>query len=122
YDSELRTKYLISNLINNGFQKIYDQFYSHFTTSSDLTQAKSYCYTNSTLCAGGSVNGSDILEIVACGNCFQILTNTALNLPNLVGSVYWYMTSGYSFGFSPSSTIDQNLAETRLNSFLKLTH
>ncbi|CAF1007353.1 unnamed protein product [Brachionus calyciflorus] len=75
---------------------------------SDIAVAKSYCTSNSILCVGGSLNNSDILELVACANCLQILTNTTVNSPKLVGSVYWYMTPGVSFGFSPSSTIIQN--------------
>ena len=98
-------------MINNGFQKVYDQFYSHYTKYSDIALARSYCNSNSILCAGGSLANSDILLLVACGNYFQILTNTTRSIPNLVGSVYWYMTPGYSFGFSPSSKIDQSKAD-----------
>ncbi|CAF0865388.1 unnamed protein product [Brachionus calyciflorus] len=112
YNSVLTTKYSISYLINNGFQKVYDQFYSHRTMSSDLTTARSYCNSNSILCAGGGLVDSDILELVACGNCFQILTETLIDAPNRVGSAYWYMTTGKSFGFSPIFTITQNTADT----------
>ncbi|CAF0966961.1 unnamed protein product, partial [Brachionus calyciflorus] len=106
--SLLTRNYPISNLTNNGFQKVYDQFYSHVTMYSDLELARTYCNSTSILCAGGSLTNSDILELVACGNCLQILTETTLNSPNLVGSVYWYMTPDLSFGFSPSSIIFQD--------------
>ncbi|CAF1030617.1 unnamed protein product [Brachionus calyciflorus] len=108
----LTRNYPISNLINNGFQIVYDQFYSLGTMYSDMSLAKSYCNLSSILCTGGSLTNSDILELVACGNCNQIFRNTTLNSPNLVGSVYWYMTPGQSFGFSPSFTITQNTADT----------
>ena len=32
---------------------------------SDIAVARSYCNSNSILCAGGSLNNSDILELVA---------------------------------------------------------
>ncbi|CAF0997441.1 unnamed protein product, partial [Brachionus calyciflorus] len=108
----LTRNYPISNLIDNGFQIVYDQFYSHGTMYSDMSLAKSYCNSNSILCAGGSLTNSDILELVACGNCYQIFRNTTLNSPNLIGSVYWYMTPGKSFGFSPIYTISQSSADT----------
>ncbi|CAF1081140.1 unnamed protein product [Brachionus calyciflorus] len=79
---------------------------------SDVTLAKSNCCSNSILCVGGGSADSVILNLVACGNCLQILTNTTVNIPNLVGSVYWYMTPGVSFGFSPIYSITQNSADT----------
>ncbi|CAF1098867.1 unnamed protein product, partial [Brachionus calyciflorus] len=110
--SLLATNYPVSNLTNLGFQIVYDQFYSNSTIYSDLTLLRNYCNPNSILCAGGGLANSDILLLVACGNCYQILTNTTKNSPKLVGSVYWYMTIDYSFGFSPSSTINQNRVDT----------
>ncbi|CAF0962669.1 unnamed protein product [Brachionus calyciflorus] len=108
----LARNYSISSLTNNGFQKVYDQFYSNYTMYSDLAIAKSYCTSTSILCAGGGQTNTDILELVACGNCFQILTNTAKNLARLVGSVYWYLTPGESFGFSPLRTFDQQTVDS----------
>ncbi|CAF1023597.1 unnamed protein product [Brachionus calyciflorus] len=48
------------------------------TMYSDMSLAKSYCNSNSILCAGGGLADSNILGLVACGNCFQILTNTTV--------------------------------------------
>ncbi|CAF1122101.1 unnamed protein product, partial [Brachionus calyciflorus] len=110
--SLLTRNYPISNLINTGYQIVYNQLYSHYTSSLNLMSAKSICNYNSILCAGGSLANSDILELVACGNCFQVLTNTTSNSPNLVGTVYWYMTSPLSFGFSPIFSITQSSADT----------
>ncbi|CAF0991711.1 unnamed protein product [Brachionus calyciflorus] len=111
YISGLIPKYSICSLINNGFLKVLDQFYSFNTTTLDLMNARSNCNSNSILCAAGGLVNSDILELVACGNCFQIMTNTTLNTPKLVGSVYWYLTPGKSFGFSPSFTISQTTSD-----------
>ncbi|CAF1111037.1 unnamed protein product [Brachionus calyciflorus] len=111
-DSLLARNYPISNLISIGFQKVYEKYYSFPTTSSDLTGAKMNCNSTSILCAAGHHEAnSDILELVACGNCFQILINTTINSPNLVRSAYWYMTPGQSFGFSRSNRIYQSQAD-----------
>lgn len=64
------------------------------------------------MCAGGGATSSDILELVSCGNCYLILTPTTVDMPVYVGSAYWYMVSGNSFGFSPIYEILQNKADT----------
>ncbi|CAF0922766.1 unnamed protein product [Brachionus calyciflorus] len=112
YNSGLATNYSISSMINNGFEKVFDKFYSHQTNYSDIANATRNCNSNSIFCAGGGLINSDFLDLVACGNCFQILTNTTLNTPKLVGSVYWYLTPGKSFGFSPSFKITQATSDT----------
>jgi hypothetical protein len=44
------------------------------------------------------------------------------NQPQQLGQVYWYRTSGKSFGFSPSATIRQTSADNEdLNSPLRLS-
>jgi hypothetical protein len=45
--------------------------------------------------------------LVACGNCLRVLAVTELNKPNYVGSAYWYYTPKKSFGFAPTSSINQ---------------
>ena len=90
---------------------VYEQFYSHSTMSTDLDNARSQCNTTSILCAAGGLVNSDILDLVACGNCYAVLSPTTLNSPVFVGSVYWYMTAGKSFGFSPNSIITKNSAD-----------
>ncbi|CAF1054990.1 unnamed protein product [Brachionus calyciflorus] len=87
-DSLLARNYSISNLINIGFQKVYDRFYSHSTSFSELDKVKMNCTSNSILCAGGGETNSSFLELVACGKCFEILKNTTLNSTNLVGSAH----------------------------------
>lgn len=66
---------------------------------------------NSILCFAGGPTGSDTLSVVACGDCFSIITDTLLNQPVFHGAAYWYMTNTYSFGFSDVSSITQNPAD-----------
>ncbi|CAF1094151.1 unnamed protein product [Brachionus calyciflorus] len=108
----LTRQYSITSLLTNGFYKVYDVFYDNYTLGSDFDRIKDQCSIYSILCAGcGSVD-SDILDLVACANCYSVLTPTEQNKPVLVGEAYWYMTSPLSFGFSPNSTIYQNSADT----------
>ena len=64
------------------------------------------------MCVGcyNSAN-SNLLLTFACGNCLNITQSTALNTPNIYNGVYWYFTSGYSFGFSDTPTINQFLLD-----------
>ncbi|CAF1097323.1 unnamed protein product, partial [Brachionus calyciflorus] len=107
----LRTNYYLNNLISLGFTLIYDQFYSHATTSLELDNIKNQCNINSILCVGGGLVNSTILDVVSCAICRSVLTPTELNKPDYVGSAYWYMTSPYCFGFSPVYNISQDLAD-----------
>ena len=95
-----------------GFVTVYEQFYSHWTMSSDLKNVRNQCNSNSMLCAGGGLKNSDVLELVSCGNCHAVLTPTSLNDPKYVYTAYWHMTDGQSFGFSPIYTINQSSADT----------
>ena len=80
--------------------------------TADLDSARAQCDADSILCAGGGAVNSDNLDVVSCGNCYSILTPTVQNSPVFVGSAYWYMTSGYSFGFSPIYLVSQHTADT----------
>ena len=65
------------------------------------------------MCVGGSNLDSDnTLLVVACGNCLSITSQTQPNKPTLLGSVYWYYSPGFSFGFAPDSLIIQDLSDT----------
>ncbi|CAF0838132.1 unnamed protein product [Brachionus calyciflorus] len=108
---KLAKNYSITYLQEKKFIKVYDVLYSYITIQSDLDNIKNKCNINSILCAGGGLVGSDVLDLVACANCYSVLTPTEKNKPVLIEEVYWYMTPDHSFGFSPNATIDQNSAD-----------
>lgn len=90
-----------------NFRTVYNTTYSTKISSQQLNDIKSDCTENTLLCAGGGVGNTDKLYLIACGNCRNVLQNTYRNKPKYSGSAYWYFTPGYSFGFSPNSTIKQ---------------
>ncbi|RMZ97522.1 kinesin kif17, partial [Brachionus plicatilis] len=68
--------------------------------------------SNSVLCAAGGLANSDNLLLISCANCQVVLTPTIINSPVFLGSAYWYLTDGKSFGFAPDSTVNQHNADT----------
>ena len=103
----LQNDYSINSLLNMGFTTIYNQTYGYATKDAEIIDLKKNCTPESILCVGGGQIGNDNMRLVACGNCFSVLNVTALNTPNYVGSAFWYFTPTKSFGFSPSSSINQ---------------
>ena len=104
----MEKNYPISKLKNLGFVNIYNQTYFHATTNQEIYNLKSECNYFSILCVGSGQVGSDLMDVVACGNCLEIIKETNLNEPRKVDTAWWYFTSTYSFGFAPTSTIFQN--------------
>ena len=102
----------VNDLLDNGYASFYNESYSHNTTYSELKNIKSYCNFETIICVGASAYNSDILSLVSCGNCIKILTDTPINNSTLINGAYWYMTSNYSFGFSPKKNISQYFADT----------
>jgi len=49
-----------------------------------------------------------MLLVVACGNCLSVSSSTIINTPVFDTSAWFYLTAGFSFGFSNSSIIKQN--------------
>ena len=96
----------MNELLNQGFQTVYDQLYSHVTTETILLNIKSQCNSNSIICVGGADSNNKLL-LVSCGSCLDILTDTPLDQPRLVNGAWWYFTPDKSFGFAPNSTINQ---------------
>jgi len=98
-----------SNLINQGYQIVYNQTYATATNLSDFTSILSSCNNMSTMCLGGAAVGSNTLLLVSCANCKTLLSSyTDLNIPRLISNAYWYYTPSKSIGFSPNSSIAQN--------------
>ncbi|RNA22762.1 kinesin kif17 [Brachionus plicatilis] len=107
----LSTYYSFNNLTGSGFSLVYNQNYYHVTTIAELINIKNQCSSNSVLCAAGGLANSDSLLLISCANCHAVLTPTIINIPVFLGSAYWYLTDGKSFGFAPDSTIHQGNAD-----------
>lgn len=99
-------------MMNNGYSLIFSYPYLYSTTRNDLLAYKNnYCNANSILCFAGGPTVSEIMTIVACADCFSIVSDTTLNQPVFHGAAYWYLTDTYSFGFSDVNTINQFLVD-----------
>lgn len=100
----------IEELLDQGYENVYDFYYSLKTTSTELINIRSKCNNNSILCAGGSAVGSDSLILVSCGYCLSVLNETVPLRPVLNNGAYWYfsyVSGSSSFGFSPIFNIYQ---------------
>ena len=86
-----------------GWTRMFDEPFNHKTRSEDLSQSAGLCH-NDTL-VGATFNGTIVLA--AAGPASVLSLNTNWNQPQQFGQVYWYKTTGKSFGFAPSSTIRQ---------------
>jgi alpha-tectorin len=105
----LATNVTTFDLINQGYKVIYNHTYGTTTLNTDMTAVYNQCNELSIICLGGAAVGSDSLLLVSCANCYTLLKSyTVLNQPILINNAYWYYTSSYSVGFSPSSIIVQN--------------
>ena len=100
-------------MFNDGYVTFYNHTYAHNTTYNELKRIKYFCNDDTIICVGGgAIKNQDILTLVSCGNCNDILTNTSINSTVLVNGAYWYMKSNYSFGFSPNQNILQYYADS----------
>jgi hypothetical protein len=101
----------MTDLINLGFRLVYNYTYDHVTTTAEILSLQRQCTSSSVICVGGNRFNEDILRVVACVNCLKV-TQTNLNQPQYYDAAYWYFTDNKSFGFAPSSSIYQNIADT----------
>jgi len=92
---------------STGWLLIFDQPYSYQTRTDDLNQIASICHNE--VIVGATYNGS--ITLAAVGPASVLTTNTLWNQPQQFGQVYWYRTTGLSFGFSPNSFIRQTSAD-----------
>lgn len=60
---------------------------------------------------GGGPAESDNLELLACANCYDITSETVFNKPQFYNAAWWYFSKKRSFGFSPTSRIEQENAD-----------
>ncbi len=94
----------------SGYRLIYNHDYSWATASTEINSFRSQCTASSILCVGGG--DSTTVTLAACGNCFVVTNQTVNNIPVLDSGVWWYYTPGKSIGYSPTSSIYQNSADT----------
>ena len=86
-----------------GWTRVFDQPYSHKTTTDNLNQIAGLCHDQVLVAA--TFNGS--ISIAAVGPSSVLTLNTSWNRTEKFGQVYWYRTNGTSFGFSPLPSIRQ---------------
>ncbi len=99
--------------MNAGYNLILNQPYSYAVFSSFLTSSvRPQCHSESILCVGGADPTESLLELVACGNCFVVTSETVLNNPVFENGAYWYFTPSNSYGFTEVLPISQNSADT----------
>ena len=100
-------------LCTYAYELIYFYPYSHAVSSEEINSIRSRCTASTELCVACSVDSSgSVLSTVACGNCYTITAETALNTPGYSNGVYWYNTPSQSFGLSADPTISQGSADT----------
>ncbi len=102
----------VVSLLTQGYSLVYNNPFSHLTTSNELRAISSSCNENTIICVGAGLNNSNTLMLISCGECRLVLNFTQINRPVLINSAYWYFTEGYSFGYSPTSTIQQAKCDT----------
>ena len=102
----------LSSLISCGFSIVFNQPYSYECNSSDINSIRSTCSASNSLCFGCyNIADPNLILTIACGNCLDVTQSTSLNTPNIYNGVYWYFTTGKSFGYSDVSIITQNSAD-----------
>jgi hypothetical protein len=102
----------LSFLLIKGFSVIYNYTYNHVSSTNEINEIRNECVERNSLCMGGLDSRSpDVLLVVACGCCLDVLKVTEVNQPQLHNGVYWYNTPGYSIGISPNSTIALDKAD-----------
>lgn len=106
------------NIPLTGWLLVFDEPYSHRTRIDHLTQLSGICHND--IIVAATFNGS--ISVAAVGPSTILTLNTSWNQVQQFGQVYWYRTSGKSFGFSPLSNIRQTPADNEdLNSPLRLS-
>jgi hypothetical protein len=65
------------------------------------------------ICVGGNRFDENHLRVLACANCFNVISQFLSNQPQFYeGGAYWHFRDGKSFGFAPIiDTMDQNSAD-----------
>lgn len=102
----------LRRMLSSGYSLVYDKTYAHETSSSEIDELGKRCTETSFMCLGGGRVESDIMDLVACGNCLTLIKRTPQDIPTFNSGAYWYFTENYSIGFSDTSRIRQGTADT----------
>ena len=100
-----------NDLLNAGFRLVYNYPYGHYTMNAEILNIRNQCTSNTLICVGGNRPSDSLLRVIACADCLSVTKQTVLNQPKFIGAAFWYFTDSKSFGFSPTSTIKQNIAD-----------
>ena len=92
----------------NNYTLLSSKSYEYATKNSDIVGLSTNCHSESILCFGGGRVGAKTIRLIACAKCFEVLSETELNKPELRGASYWYFTPSVSFGFSDTPQVLQN--------------
>jgi len=101
-------------LLNNGWTLFYEQTYATVigNTTTPIRPSGQYVILS------GKAVGSSTITVAAAAPTAQVFTETVINTPQLLNGTYWYYTLATncptcgSIGFAPTSSIDQNSADT----------
>ena len=94
----------LAALADLGFMLLYEEDYSHVTTSEELYGLLER-FPNSTLCVGGMHRDSEYIKLSAFGNIHHIIMFTDVDAPVKYRNTYWYFCPGWSFGFSAQGKV-----------------
>ena len=93
------------------FRLIYDESYSHPTTLQELLGLLGKYGEKRLICVGGMKPQGEVVSLCAFGLMGNVMRETGRNRPNKWGEVFWYLTDGQSFGFSPAVKVNQSSAD-----------
>ncbi|CAF0860658.1 unnamed protein product [Rotaria sordida] len=80
---------------------LYNKPYNHNTTSKELKDIANQCNSNRVVVGALQNENSSILSIAAVGPKYVLYHNTAVDAPEEIENVLWYLEPGRSFGFRP---------------------
>ena len=109
YPSGPQTNISLSTILNGGWTPCYSQ---SFLDDSRLVSAlPANCLTSQYVMEVGTATGGSTALLLAAGETRSVFNVTGLNATSFNNGTYWYNNPTASFGFSPSATISQTLAD-----------
>jgi len=96
----------LSSVLAGGWSIIYQGGYGNFVGGGAFAGADQY------LMLASMENGTGVLSLLAEAKTSDVLQVTGVNQTHLANGTYWY-NNGSSMGFTPTSAISQNSADTQ---------
>jgi hypothetical protein len=89
-----------------GYEIVYEKIYGYLTKTSEIYNIRSTCASSTILCLGYGYGPSDLLNLVACGNCKKITTpgNTTTNSMGIFGGDDTVISGFTEWRFDPNNT------------------